>query len=139
VSDEVRELIDEVLFDEVAQQPWVQHVEYDPELSRWYVRFGCDDRDAATIYFDLRERSLFFELYFLPTPPEPTVALYAFLLRRNLDLYNARFSLGDDGDIYLTGRTPREHITAVELDRIVGVLYECTDMWFAAVRDLAYR
>ena len=50
-----------------ASEPSVQHVEYDPELRRWYVRFGCDGRDAATIYFDLHQRTLRYELYFLPT------------------------------------------------------------------------
>ena len=52
----------------VAAEPWVQTVEYDPELPRWYVRFGCDGRDAATIYFDLHQRTLRYEVYFLPDP-----------------------------------------------------------------------
>ena len=47
-----------------------RHVEYDPEIARWYVRFGCDGRDAATIYFDLHQRTLRYELYFVPDPPE---------------------------------------------------------------------
>src|SRR5262249_34993966 len=52
----------------VAAEPWVQHVEYDPEIPRWYVRFGCDGRDATTIYFDLHQRTLRYEVYFLPDP-----------------------------------------------------------------------
>jgi hypothetical protein len=35
------------------------------------VRFGCDGRDAATIYFDLHQRTLRYEVYFLPDPPDP--------------------------------------------------------------------
>src|SRR5438309_530272 len=54
---------------EVAREPWVQAVEYDATIPRWYVRFGCDGRDAATIYFDLYQRTLRFELYFVPDPP----------------------------------------------------------------------
>ena len=46
----------------------MQHVEFDPELDRWYLRFTCDGRDATTIYFDLRPRSLRYEVYFLPDP-----------------------------------------------------------------------
>ena len=42
----------------VAAQAWVQHVEFDPELARWSLRFPCEGRDATTIYFDLRPRSL---------------------------------------------------------------------------------
>ena len=47
----------------------MQVVEYDACIPRWYVRFGCDGRDAATIYFDLHQRTLRYELYFVPDPP----------------------------------------------------------------------
>ena len=52
------DLIAQHLEEEVAPEPWVQTVEYDPEIPRWYVRFGCEGRDAATIYFDLHQRTL---------------------------------------------------------------------------------
>ena len=51
----------------------------------------------------------------------------------------ARFSLGPDGDVYLTGRIAIEHLTVEELDRIVGVLFELTERWFQAVVSIAYR
>ncbi len=125
----------------MREQPAVQHVEYDAELRRWYVRFGCDGRDAATIYFDLHQRTLRYELYFLPSPEndERRAELNEFLLRRNHDLYAARFSLGPDGDVYLTGRTALEHLTEGELDRIIGVLFELTERWFQAAVAIAYR
>jgi hypothetical protein len=123
----------------VAAEPWVQHVEYDPEIPRWYVRFGCEGRDAATIYFDLHQRTLRYELYFLPDPPSNHLDLYRFLLTRNHDLYNARFSIGPDGDLYLAGRVALEHLTEVELDRIIGVLYQATEQWFQPVVRIAFR
>ena len=134
-------LVDEHLFGPIAAQPLIQHVEYEAELRRWYVRFGCDGRDATTIYFDLHQRTLRYEVYFLPAPEDETrlPALHAWLLRRNHDLYGARFSLGPDGDIYLTGRVALEHLTTEELDRIIGVLYDLTERWFQAVVTLAYR
>jgi hypothetical protein len=126
----------------VAAEPYVQTVEYDPELRRWYVRFTCDARDATTIYFDLHERTLRYEVYFLPAPPTATAEaeaeLYGFLLKRNHSMYGARFSIGPDGDIYLVGRLGLEHLTEDELDRIIGVLYELTERWFQAVVQLAY-
>jgi len=134
----------------VAAESYIQHVEYDPELRRWYVRFTCDGRDATTIYFDLHERTLRYEVYFLPTPESPSgtdpasdagannTELYEFLLRRNHTMYGARFSLGPDGDIYLVGRVALEHLTVDELDRIIGVLYELTERWFQPVVQLAY-
>lgn len=136
--DGVRRQIDDHLVRDVAREPWVQHVEYDPECDRWYVRFGTEDRDAATVYLTLRERSLHYELFFLPAPDVLSADFLAWLLRRNRDIYGARFSLSDDGDIYLDGRVALEHLTITELDRVLGVLYECTDLWFAAAVQRAF-
>jgi hypothetical protein len=124
----------------VAAESYVQHVEYDPELRRWYVRFTCDGRDATTIYFDLHERTLRYEVYFLPLPDPPASRgeIYDYVLRRNHTMYGARFSIGPDGDLYLVGRTALEHLTVDELDRIIGVLYELTERWFQPVVQLAY-
>lgn len=131
----------------VAAEEFIQTVEYDPELRRWYVRFGCDGRDATTIYFDLHERTLRYEVYFLPDPPAAAgpdagldrLELYRYLLRRNHSMYGARFSLGPDGDIYLVGRVALEHLDEIELDRIIGVLYELVETWFQPIVGLAYR
>ena len=122
----------------VAAESYIQTVEYDAELRRWYVRFGCEGRDATTIYFDLHQRTLRYEVYFLPLPPEHHLELYEFLLRRNHTMYGARFSIGPDGDIYLIGRLALEHLSVGELDRIIGVLYELTERWFQPVVQLAY-
>ena len=123
----------------VAREPWVQTVEYDPAIPRWYVRFGCEGRDAATIYFDLHQRTLRSELYFVPDPPGNHEDLYRFLLQRNHSLYGARFSIGPDGDVYLTARTLLEHLDVDELDRLIGVLYELVEQWFQPVIRLAFR
>ena len=143
--DDAHALIAAHLEGSVAAEEYIQTVEYDPELRRWYVRFGCEGRDAATIYFDLHERTLRYELYFLPDPPERQGAddthleLYRFVLRRNHTMYGARFSLGPDGDLYLVGRVALEHLTVDELDRIIGVLYELTETWFQPIVRIAYR
>jgi hypothetical protein len=139
--DAAHALVDAHLWGPVRDQPAVQHVEYDPELRRWYVRFGCDGRDAATIYFDLHQRTLRYELYFLPSPEDEArrAELHAWLLRRNHDLYGARFSLGPDGDVYLTGRVALEHLTEQELDRLIGVLFELTERWFQPAVTIAFR
>ena len=124
---------------DVAAQPYVQTVEYDLEIPRWYVRFGCDGRDATTIYFDLHQRTLRYEVYFLPDPPRNQLELYRFVLERNHNLYGARFSIGPDGDLYLTGRVALEHLDTGELDRIIGVLYELVETWFQPAVRLAFR
>ncbi len=123
----------------VAHEDWVQTVEYDPEIPRWYVRFGCDGRDAATIYFDLHQRTLRYELYFLPDPPAHREALYRFALERNHTTYGAHFSIGPDGDLYLVGRVLLEHLDDAELDRIIGVLYELVEHWFQTSVRIGYQ
>jgi len=133
------ELIAAHLEGPVAREPYIQTVEYDPEIPRWYVRFGCDGRDASTIYFDLHQRTLRYELYFLPDPPAHHEELYRFLLQRNHAMYGARFSIGPDGDLYLTGRVALEHLTVAELDRIIGVLYELVEAWFQSVLRIAFN
>lgn len=136
--DAALELVARHLEGSVSAEPFVQTVEYDPELRRWYVRFTCEGRDATTIYFDLHERSLHYEVYFLPEPPGNLLELYEFLLRRNHAMYGAKFSLGPEGDVYLVGRVALEHLTANELDRIIGVLYELVERWFQPAVQLAY-
>ena len=122
----------------VAAEDHVQAVEYDPELRRWYVRFGARRRDATTIYFDLHQRTLRYEVYFLPVPPAKAWrALPAGPARQPHHVRRA-LSLGPDGDLYLAGRVPLEHLTLEELDRIIGVLYELTDRWFQPVVRLAH-
>ena len=122
----------------VAAEPFVQTVEYDPEIQRWYVRFGCDGRDAATIYFDLHQRTLRYEVYFLPDPPANQLELYRFLLQRNHQTYGAHFSIGPDGDVYLVGRVLLEHLDVEELDRVIGVLYELVERWFQPAIRLGF-
>lgn len=122
----------------VAAEPWVQTVEYDPELRRWYVRFGCDARDATTIYLDLHQRTLRYEVYFLPDPPSDPLDLYRYVLRQNHTQYGASFSIGPDGDLYLTGRVALEHLTVDELDRVIGVLYEIVERTFPTAVRLAF-
>ncbi len=136
--EQAHELVATHLEGPVAAEPYVQVVEYDPELRRWYVRFTCEGRDATTIYFDLHQRTLRYEVYFLPLPPRNHLEVYEFLLRRNHTMYGARFSLGPDGDVYLVGRLALEHLSVEELDRIIGVLYELTERWFQPLVKLAY-
>jgi hypothetical protein len=136
--DAAHALVDAHLFGPVRDEPAVQHVEYDPEIRRWYVRFGCEGRDAATIYFDLHQRTLRYELYFMPDPPRNRLELYEWLLHRNHTIYGAKFSLGPDGDVYLVGRLALEHLTESELDRIIGVLFELVEQWFQPAIRLGF-
>lgn len=138
--DEAHALVDRHLTGPIRDLEAIQHVEFEPALRRWYVRFGCDGRDAATIYFDLHQRTLRHEVFFLPAPEDPVRRgeLAAWLLQRNHQLYGTRFSMGPEGDVYLTGRVALEHLDEDEIDRIIGVIYEVTERWFQPAVRIAY-
>ena len=131
-------MLHEHLEGSVACESFVQVVEFDPALTRWYVRFSWDGRDAATIYFDLHQRALHYEVYFLPDPLRDREAILTLLLKANHTRLGAHFSIGPDDDLYITGRVLLEDLDAVALDRIIGELYELTERWSATVVALAF-
>jgi hypothetical protein len=132
VFDAAVALLHDHLEGPVAAEPWVQTVEFDPSIPRWYVRFGTETRDAATIYLEPHQRSLHYEVYFLPDPPARREELYGLLLRANHTMLGPRFSIGPDGDLYLVGRLLLEHLDVAALDRLLGELYALTERWFPA-------
>ncbi len=136
--DAAHALLSEHLTNDVAHESYVQAVEYDATIPRWYVRFGCEGRDAATIYFDLHPRSLHFEVYFLPAPRHGVAEVYELLLRANHDAYAVAASIGRDGEVYLVGRRLLEHLDREELDRIIGSIYEFTERWFPLIARIAF-
>ena len=141
LAAEATALLHRHLFGPVAREPWVQAVEHDASIPRWYVRFTCDGRDAATIYFEVHQRTLHYEVFFMPDPPDSHEDLYRYLLRRNHAMHAAgiRFSLGPGDDAYLIGRTPLERLDEVVLDGIVGALYEAVETWFSQAVGIARR
>ena len=104
------------------------------------MRFGCDGRDATTIYFDLHDRTLRYEVYFLPDPPANHLELYRYLLRRNHTMYGARFSIGPDGDLYLDrprrARAPDESRSSTASS---ACSTSSSTRWFQQVVGIAFR
>ena len=138
-STQAHELVAAHLEGPVAAESYIQVVEYDPELRRWYVRFTCDGRDATTIYFDLHERTLRYEVYFLPLPPEHHLELYEFLLQAQpLDVRRALLARARRRRVPRRVGSRSSTSRSSELDRIIGVLYELTERWFQPVVKLAY-
>ena len=139
-STQAHELVAAHLEGPVAAESYIQVVEYDPELRRWYVRFTCDGRDATTIYFDLHQRTLRYEVYFLPLPPEHHLELYEFLLRAQpLDVRRALLARARRRRLPRRAASRSSTSRSSELDRIIGVLYELTERWFQPVVEARVR
>lgn len=105
-------------------------VEYAEEVEgRWAVRMSQVVRDATTVWFEIGERSLWFEAYVLPAPSfVPEVHRQA--LVRNSRAWRAFFALDADGAIVLRGRLAAAQVTSGELDRVLGEVYETVELAF---------
>lgn len=105
-------------------------VEYSEELEgRWAVRMKQRTRDATTVWFHPRERSLEFEAYVLPVPDGAT-AIFEFALAKNQRAWRAFFALDGDGGLVLRGRLPAARVTSEELDLVLGEIYESVEVAF---------
>jgi hypothetical protein len=105
-------------------------VEYAEELEgRWAVRMRQDTRDATTVWFTTRERSLEYEAYLMPAG-EGTAELFAQALARNMRSWRAFFALDTEGGLVLRGRLPRPSVTDLELDLALGEIYETIEVSF---------
>jgi hypothetical protein len=105
---------------------------------RWYLRFKGEEKDFITVWLTLRQRTLHHEVQFMPAPEENRAETYAYLLRRNGDLYGMSFCLGTEDAVYLVGRVPAALIDDEELDRIAGSCILYVDDHFPTAMALAH-
>lgn len=96
---------------------------------RWAVRMTQETRDATTVWFDVGERSLWFEAYVLPAPAEPA-EVHRQALVRNLRAWRCFFALDHEGALVLRGRLATDQVTLEELDRVLGEVYETIEVSF---------
>lgn len=105
-------------------------VEYTEELEgRIAVRMRQRARDATTVWFDIGERSLQFQAYFMPAPPNPG-EVHRQALVRNMASWRVFFAVDGEGALVLRGRLPEERVTLEELDFVLGEIYECVEVAF---------
>jgi hypothetical protein len=71
-------------------------------------------------------------------PEENHVAVYRWLLERNLKLHGICFAIDALGDIYLTGTLPVELISRTEVDRLLGTVAEAADDSFNVILELGF-
>ncbi len=105
-------------------------VEYAEEVEgRWAVRMRQEARDATTVWFDVGERSVWYEAYVLPVA-EASRDLLAQALRRNMKGWRAHFALDGEGGLVLRGRLAEQCVTDQELDLALGELYDTIEVSF---------
>jgi hypothetical protein len=134
----LRDLISSWAASELASNPLLSAVDWDPEIDRWYLRMRGEDKAVITVWLTLRERTLHFETYFMPAPEEQVGRCYEYLLRANQRLFAWRFAVGAEDAIYLMGQLPLGSIDTDELDRIVGSGYAYSEQYFRAAMSIGY-
>ncbi|WP_420625357.1 YbjN domain-containing protein [Candidatus Poriferisodalis sp.] len=106
---------------------------------RWYVRLAGESRDVIAIWLTLRQRTLAYESYVLPAPPQRPDQVADFVLRRNYALVGAQYGIGPEDALYLTGELPTHCVDEDELDRIVGSLWAYIERDFTTLLRLGFQ
>lgn len=71
-------------------------------------------------------------------PDENHVAVYRWMLERNLKMFGVAFAVDAVGDIYLDGRMPLHAVTPDEVDRILGAVLSYADDSFNTILELGF-
>ena len=113
-------------------------VEYSEEVEgRIAVRMRQEARDATTVWFEVGERSLSFEAYFMPAPSSPE-EVHRQALVRNMRSWRTFFAVDGEGALVLRGRLPAERVTLDELDFVLGAIYEQIEVAFRPMIRAAF-
>ncbi|MGI8576570.1 MAG: YbjN domain-containing protein [Nocardioidaceae bacterium] len=84
------------------------------------------------------QHALGIHVFVCRNPDENHVAVYRWLLARNLRLYGVAFAIDHNGDIYLDGRVSLEAVTSQELDRLLGSVLTYADESFNTILELGF-
>jgi len=105
-------------------------VEYAEEVEgRWAVRMRQQARDATTVWFTIGQRSIEYEASVLPAA-EGGSELFEQALHRNMKAWRAYFALDQEGELVLRGRLAQSHLTDLELDLVLGEIYDAIEVAF---------
>ena len=114
-------------------------VEYAEDVDgRWAVRMTQEVRDATTVWFDVGERSLWFEAYVLPKPPM-SEEVHRQALVRNRASWRVFFALDEEEAIVLRGRVGEDRVTLGELDLVLGEIYELVEISFRPMVNAGFQ
>ena len=121
-------------------RPLLIDVTRDDEIQRrWYVRLAGESRDVIAVWLTLRQRTLAYETYVLPSPPHRPEQVADFVLRRNYSLVGAQYGIGAEDALFLTGELPTHCVDEDELDRIVGSLWAYVERDFTTLLRLGFQ
>ena len=119
----------------------IEHQEQPDERGHyhWLVRLKGDERDVITVWFSLRQRTVFVETEVMPAPEANQEALYRFLLVKNVDLREVHLAIGPEDGIYLVTQIPVGEVTGERLDELIGATVTYVDEIYPTVMSLGFN
>jgi len=113
-------------------------VDRQADADRWYLRLRGDEKEFVTVWLTVRQRTLHHEAQLMPAPETNVAETYEYLLRRNAELHQMRFALGDEDAVYLVGEIPVSAVGPEELDRIMGSTLHYVDACFPTAMTIGF-
>lgn len=98
--------------------------------SRLGIRMRQRVRDFTTVWFEIGSRTVRFEAYLLPAPPEHVERVTAWCLRRNWTSWPSTIAANRDRDLFVIGRIPLDLLDETSLDQAVGSIHETVETSF---------
>jgi len=131
--------IERWLAETAATNPAVLAADRDPgDEPRWLIRLAGEEKEYIACWFHLGQRTLAFDTYLAPAPEENPDRYYEYALRAAQRMIGVAATIGPEDALYLRGQLAVRHVDEVELDRILGSLYEYTERWFRPLMRIGY-
>ena len=132
----------ERLVAEVAER-WVADPANDVVYTEYHdgrraVRVAQQVRDFTTIWFEVGDRSVRFEAYVLPVPPETAAEVHRQALFRNFMTWRVHFAIDPTGELYLRGRADLDRLDPSELEAVLAEVYELIEVSFRPLLRAAF-
>ncbi len=129
--ERIASVIEAWMDDQVEANPMVLTWErIEGERHRWFLRVKGEEKDVYTVRWQLRQRTLHYETYFMPAPEERAGELYQHLLRRNDRMYGGAFAIGEEEAVFIVGHLDRAMVDPDELDRVLGSIWSWVEQYF---------
>jgi hypothetical protein len=97
------------------------------DQGRWFLVLAGERKLGIGVHLQVGDRTLRVESFFMRAPEEQHGRLFGDLLLRQASSYVLRFTLDENGDLFVVGQVPLLAVTREEVDRIVGSILELCD------------
>jgi hypothetical protein len=116
-----------------SELSWVEH-----RPGIFEVDLPGDRKLKTTCRLEVGRHALGIHAFVARNPDENHVAVYRWMLERNLRMFGVAFAVDSAGDIYLDGRLPLHAVTPEEMDRLLGAVLSYADDSFNTILELGF-